>query len=263
MNRDRRIPKPESRWTLVDGLRMHARVSEGPTTEGSPTVVLVHGLVVSGRYMLPTLELLAPAFRVYSPDLPGFGKSEKPPRVLDVAGLSDALAAWMGTVGLGSAALVGNSLGCQIVADLAARRPDLVEQAVLQGPTMDPRARFLPRLAARFLLDAPREPLPLLPIELRDYWAAGTRRGWRTLRHALKDRIEEKLPCVRAPALVVRFAGPHLPAGLGRGGVRTTAARATRGRTRRGPPAQLRGARGVRRPDPGVPPRGAGRVSGA
>jgi len=72
---------------------MHARVSEGPTTEGSPTVVLVHGLVVSGRYMLPTLELLAPAFRVYSPDLPGFGKSEKPPRVLDVAGLSDALAA--------------------------------------------------------------------------------------------------------------------------------------------------------------------------
>jgi len=183
---------------------MHARVSEGPTTEGSPTVVLVHGLVVSGRYMLPTLELLAPAFRVYSPDLPGFGKSEKPPRVLDVAGLSDALAAWMGTVGLGSAALVGNSLGCQIVADLAARRPELVERAVLQGPTMDPRARFLPRLAARFLFDAPREPLSLLPIELRDYWAAGTRRGWRTLRHALIDRIEEKLPRVRAPALVVR-----------------------------------------------------------
>jgi len=161
-------------------------------------------LVVSGRYMLPTLRHLAPSCKVYAPDLPGFGRSEKPPRVLDVAALSDALARWMGAVGLGSAALVGNSLGCQIVADLAARHPELVGWIVLQGPTMDPRARSVPRQMARILLDAPREPSSLLPIQLRDYLAAGPRRAWRTFVYALEDRIEDNLPRVEMPALVVR-----------------------------------------------------------
>jgi 2-hydroxy-6-oxonona-2,4-dienedioate hydrolase len=167
-------------------------------------VVLVHGLVVSSRYMVPTAEQLAPHCRVFAPDLPGFGRSEKPRRVLDVAGLSDALSAWMGEVGLERAALVGNSFGCQIIADLAVRHPGRVERAVLQGPTMDPLGRSVPRQVGRFLLDAPREPLSLLPIELLDYLSAGTRRAWRTFRYALEDRIEEKLPNMRVPTLVVR-----------------------------------------------------------
>jgi 2-hydroxy-6-oxonona-2,4-dienedioate hydrolase len=110
----------------------------------------------------------------------------------------------MERVGLERAALVGNSMGCQIIADLAVRHPERVERAVLQGPTMDPRARTIPRLVGRFLLDAPREPLSLLPIELLDYLSAGTRRAWRTLRYALEDRIEEKLPRMGVPTLVVR-----------------------------------------------------------
>jgi 2-hydroxy-6-oxonona-2,4-dienedioate hydrolase len=74
-------------------------------------VVLVHGLVVSSRYMVPTAERLTSHCRVFAPDLPGFGRNEKPPRALDVAGLSDALSAWMGELGLERAALVGNSFG--------------------------------------------------------------------------------------------------------------------------------------------------------
>jgi 2-hydroxy-6-oxonona-2,4-dienedioate hydrolase len=167
-------------------------------------VVLVHGLVVSSRYMIPTAQRLAAHYRVYAPDLPGFGRSEKPPHALDVSGLSDALAAWMETVGLSRAALVGNSMGCQIIADLAARHPERVERAVLQGPTMDPRARTVLRQVGRFLLDAPREAPSLLPIELLDYLSAGTRRAWRTFAYALEDPIEEKLSKVRVPTLVVR-----------------------------------------------------------
>ncbi|MDQ5811309.1 MAG: alpha/beta hydrolase [Actinomycetota bacterium] len=166
-------------------------------------VVLVHGLVVSSRYMVPAAERLAPHCRVFAPDLPGFGRSEKPPRVLDVAGLSDALSAWMGEVGLERAALVGNSFGCQIIADLAVRHPGRVERAVLQGPTMDPLGRSVPRQVGRFLIDTSREPLSLLAIELLDYLSAGTRRLWRTFRYALEDRIEEKLPHMRVPTLVV------------------------------------------------------------
>jgi 2-hydroxy-6-oxonona-2,4-dienedioate hydrolase len=188
----------------VGGLRVHALAAGGPPPKRSTAVVLVHGLVVSSRYMVPTAERLAVHHRVYAPDLPGFGKSEKPPHALDVSGLSDALAAWMEAAGLKRAALVGNSMGCQIIADLAARRPERVERAVLQGPTMDPYARTILRQAGRFLLDTPREPPSLLPIELLDYLSAGTRRAWRTFRYALDDRIEDKLPKVRVPTLVVR-----------------------------------------------------------
>ena len=198
------IGETKSRWAVVGGLRMHARVPAGPTPEGAPAVVLVHGLVVSSRYMVPTLLRLAPDHRVYAPDLPGFGRSEKPPRALDVPGLARALDGWMEAMGLESAALVGNSMGCQVIAELAVRNPARVERAVLQGPTMDPEARNLVQQAARLALDCLREPPALILIELLDLLTAGPLRSLRTFRRGADDRIEEKLPMLRAPTLVLQ-----------------------------------------------------------
>ncbi len=195
--------KLETVWVRVGDSRVHARASGDLTPEVRTPVVLVHGLVVSSRYMVPIAERLAPYHRVFATDLPGFGRSEGPLQTLDVAGLADALSDWMGEVGLERAALVGNSMGCQVIADLAVRHPGRVERAVLQGPTMDPLGRSAPRQVGRFLLDVPREPLSLIPIELLDYLSVGTRRAWRTFRYALEDRIEKKLPNMRVPTLVV------------------------------------------------------------
>ena len=183
---------------------MHARASDNPLPNNGPALILVHGLVVSSRYMVPIAEVLSAHYRVYVPDLPGFGKSGKPPHVLSLVELSDTLAAWMQEAGLGRAAFLGNSFGCQIIADLAVRHPGRVERAVLQGPTMDPRGRTVLRQIGGFLLDMPREPPSLLAIELLDYLSAGTVRSWRTFRYALEDRIETKLPDMRVPTLVVR-----------------------------------------------------------
>ena len=193
---------PERTLTVVNGGRMHARVSVGGAA-GGPPVVLVHGLVVSGRYMVPLLDELARSHAVYAPDLPGFGWSEGLAHAPDVAGLADALAGWMREAGLSGAALVGNSMGCQVIVELALRHPELVERAVLQGPTMDPRARSAPRQMWRLLIDTTREPPSLVAIEGLDLFRAGVVRSWRTFRHALQDPIEEKLPQVRVPALVV------------------------------------------------------------
>ena len=200
ISRNRRGPE----WTLTvaNGGRMHARVSVGGAA-GGPPVVLVHGLVVSGRYMVPLLEELARSHVVYAPDLPGFGRSEGPAHALDVVGPADALAAWMRASGLGGAALVGNSMGCQVITELVLRHPGLAGRVVLQGPTMDPCARSAPRQMWRLLLDTAREPPSLVAIEGLDLLRAGVRRSWRTLRNALDDPIEERLPRVRVPALVV------------------------------------------------------------
>jgi 2-hydroxy-6-oxonona-2,4-dienedioate hydrolase len=194
----------QSRWTVVDGRRMHMRVSTDPVPPDRVPVVLVHGMVVSSLYMVPTAERLAPEFRTFAPDLPGFGHSESPPYVLNVLHLADTLADWMEAVGLERAALVGNSLGCQIVADLAVRYPERVERAVLVGPTVDPRNRRTFQQVTRLLLDGQMEKAGLMLVHLRDYWKAGVRRAYRTYQYMMEDRIEEKLPRVRVPTLVVR-----------------------------------------------------------
>ena len=54
----RRI-EPSSGWARVNGLWMHYRAAGEVTGDGRPAVVLVHGLIASSRYMVPTLKQLA------------------------------------------------------------------------------------------------------------------------------------------------------------------------------------------------------------
>jgi len=183
---------------------MHARVSVDPDPSGALPLVLVHGIGVASQFMVPAAEVLAPYHRIYAPDLPAFGKSSKPAHVLSVAELTDALAGWTRTIGLASAAFLGNSFGCQIVVELALRYPQLVERAVLQGPTMDLQARTAWRQVARLLRNSRHEPVSHGLISAREYPRCGLRRLMKTFRYALDDRIEEKLPHVRVPVLVVR-----------------------------------------------------------
>ena len=193
----------DSLWLRTGAGMLHARVGAVPPRRPGPPVVLVHGLVISSLYMVPTAERLAPRLPVYAPDLPGFGRSDRPRRVLDVPELADALRAWMDAAGLERAALVGNSLGCQVIVELAARFPERVERAVLAGPTMDPEAGGAAQFG-RWLRDWTMEPPSLAAAHATDYRRAGLRRAWRTFRHALADPVRDKLPRVRAPVLVVR-----------------------------------------------------------
>jgi pimeloyl-ACP methyl ester carboxylesterase len=191
-------------WITAGGFTFHTRVPAHPVPTEEPVLVLVHGLVVSSRYMVPTARELLPYYRVYLPDLPGFGKSSKPRHVLTLPEQADALAMWMRTMKLKRAVLVGNSLGCQVIAHLAIRHPELVERAVLVGPTMDPQARTAHQKSIRWLLNIPHEPISLFLIVARDYLDAGFRRFIRTFSYGLQDRIEEHLPAVQVPTLVVR-----------------------------------------------------------
>ncbi|MDQ2999314.1 MAG: alpha/beta hydrolase [Chloroflexota bacterium] len=194
-------------WVEVGGLRMHARAATAAAQGAALPVVLVHGLVVSSCYMIPLAERLAMRTHVYAPDLPGFGKSDHPERPLDIAGLADALAGWMRATGITRAALIGNSLGCQVIAELALRYPSLVARAVLVGPTTDRRGRNVLEQLRRLLAAGPYEAAGLLGVQLRDTWSAGLRNTLATARYAIDDRIEAKLPSLTMPVLVV--SGVH------------------------------------------------------
>ncbi len=188
----------------VGDLRVHVRLSADSTERSALPLVLVHGLGVSSRYMIPLAELLAAGRPVYAPDLPGFGRSEKPRRTFDVHEQAEFLASWMPAMGLSRADFLGHSLGCQVVADLAFHHPDRVLRLALAAPTIDDRGRSVPRELGRLLRDSWREPFSLTPIVIDDYVRAGFRRALRTLRYALDDRIEEKLPSLPMRTLVLR-----------------------------------------------------------
>jgi 2-hydroxy-6-oxonona-2,4-dienedioate hydrolase len=189
-------------WTDTAAGRMHARVG-GHGGHRQP-VILVHGMVISSRYMVPTAMELAPLCPVYAVDLPGYGDSVKPPAILGLAGLADALAAWMDAMQFPSAHLVANSFGCQVLAEFALRHADRVNRLVFQGPTVDPNARSVRQQLARLIRNSSTEAPGLGWITIVDYVKAGMRRIRATICLAMEDRIEDKLPRIAAPTLVVR-----------------------------------------------------------
>ena len=191
-----------SAWLEVLGLGVHARVGG----DGTP-VVLVHGYGVSGSYMVPLAHSLVPSFSVFVPDLPGFGRSQQPPSPLGIADLATALAACLDAAGVWCPAFVANSMGCQIVTELAVRRPERVGPIVLVGPTVDPQRRGARHQILSGLRAAAREPPSLLARAACDDAAFGVGALLATARAALADRIEERLPLIAQPTVVVRGDG--------------------------------------------------------
>ncbi len=98
---------------------------------GSP-VVFVHGLGSSG-YMewRQNLEPVALRHRVFAPDLPGYGRSDKPRARYTIPFFARFIRRYMDDRGLRSAVLVGASLGGRIALEVALEEPDLVRKLVL------------------------------------------------------------------------------------------------------------------------------------
>lgn len=193
------------RWLSVDGCRIHVRHAEPSIGADAVPIVLVHGFIISSRYMRPLARALADRGRPsIAPDLPGYGHSEGH----GVTPTIDELAAWLDCIvevaGVGDpVTVIGNSMGCQVAVRLAVTNPERVDRLVLVGPTFDPDAS-LPRHALRLLRDMPRERLDLWALHVPDYVHAGPRRVVSTLRGAWRHQIEADLPRVGAPVLVVR-----------------------------------------------------------
>jgi pimeloyl-ACP methyl ester carboxylesterase len=169
-----------------------------------PPMVCVHGAGVSSRQTLPLVRALSGQSEAWAVDLPGFGASTAPDRKPTVAGLADALLEWVRHRELRQPCLLGISLGTQVVAEAAVRAPDEVGSVVLVGPTVDPRARSLPALAARLMLDNFREGPSVAVSSIVDYREAGALRVVRSWLASRDHRIERVLPRVRQPALVLR-----------------------------------------------------------
>jgi pimeloyl-ACP methyl ester carboxylesterase len=204
-----------SDWSVIPGfagtdrLRIHARVG-GPTRTTLPSIVLVHGYGIATNYLVPLAARLARHAYVYAPELPGHGHSDHDQRPLTIPELALALAAWLDEMQVVAPILVGHSMGCQIAAELAARRPDLASGLVLIGPTSDPAARTPAAQLRRSLKTAWHE-RPSAGLWLAaDYARAGQDVLTIEMRELVSHRIERVLQEVRAPVRVVRGEHDHI-----------------------------------------------------
>jgi pimeloyl-ACP methyl ester carboxylesterase len=188
----------------IDGIRVHSQVWGGPRTAEHPPVVLVHGLVVASDMTVPTARRLATRQRVLAPDLPGFGRSDRPDHTPGVGELADALTRWMGQIAPGGAVVVGNSFGCQVAIHAAALAPDSVRALVLAGPTVDRHARSWPAQLLRWQREQVTQSWAMRRIQVRDYARAGLRRAVKTFAAALRDQPEKTIRACPQPVLVVR-----------------------------------------------------------
>lgn len=119
-----------SGYTVVNGYRIHYYVL-GPAS--GEVVVLVHGL--GGRS--EDWENLAPqiakaGFRVYVPDLPGYGRSDRPANFsYSVTDESNIVVSFLDDLGLRQVDLGGWSMGGWIAQFVAAMHPDRVRRLML------------------------------------------------------------------------------------------------------------------------------------
>lgn len=137
---------PVHRDVTASGVRVRV-VEDG---DGLP-IVFVHGMFVDHRSWDGVRNALRSEYRVITPDLPGFGQSEKPapnrfPYGIDA--FAEAIADLYAGLELGRSALVGHGLGGAIALTLAARHPELVSHLVLVGPlSYSERPKLESRLA--------------------------------------------------------------------------------------------------------------------
>src|SRR4051812_39418124 len=92
---------------------------------------MVHGLGGSWQNWIENIRSAGRSHRVIAPDLPGFGFSEMPAEDVSIPGYARTVAALCEQLEVDRAAVVGNSLGGFVAAEVAIQFPELVERLVL------------------------------------------------------------------------------------------------------------------------------------
>jgi haloalkane dehalogenase len=133
------------RWVEVDEMRMH-HVDEGPP-DAAP-VLLLHGEPTWGylyRTMIPILT--GAGHRVVVPDLPGFGRSDKPivPETYSYVRIVSWVASWLAQVDLRDITLVCQDWGSLVGLRLVAEHPDRFARVVVANGGLPTGDRPAPR----------------------------------------------------------------------------------------------------------------------
>ncbi|MEV2221835.1 alpha/beta hydrolase [Nocardia vinacea] len=122
---------PDSRFAIVEGRNLHyKRAGTGPA------VLLLHGSGSSLHCFDEVAAALSSSFDVIRPDLPGFGLTgPRADRDYRIQTYAKTVAAFLDSIGVSKASVVGNSLGGNIAWNFTLDYPQRVDRLVLINAT--------------------------------------------------------------------------------------------------------------------------------
>jgi pimeloyl-ACP methyl ester carboxylesterase len=114
------------RWVSIDGTPANViELGDGPP------LLFVHGLSGCWQNWLENIPCFARSHRVVAVDLPGFGASPMPRAEISIPGYARFLERLCDALSIDAAAVVGNSMGGFVSAELAIASPQRVERLML------------------------------------------------------------------------------------------------------------------------------------
>lgn len=215
------------RWVAVDGVPANViEVGDGPP------LLFVHGLSGCWQNWLENIPHFAATHRVVAVDLPGFGASPMPREPISIPGYARFLERLCDALSIDAAAVVGNSMGGYIAAELAISSPQRVERLMLvsaAGITAEhlhrdgvmagarvvaavasraaarhasfARRRGLRRLALQFVVRHPERLSAPIAHELME--GSGKPGFLPAMEAIVEHRISERLPQIACPTFVL------------------------------------------------------------
>jgi pimeloyl-ACP methyl ester carboxylesterase len=136
-----------SYWAKVQGLDIHYKCQG----KGEP-VILLHGAANDWHEWEKNIDALSHSFRIYVPDLPGYGLSQMPEVPIASNWGADFLDGFVKAIGIPSAHLVGHSMGGMGAIAFALEHPDRVKKLILVNSgglgDLSRRGKFILRLAS-------------------------------------------------------------------------------------------------------------------
>src|SRR5688572_12448399 len=119
-------------------LHVHNAIPSGGGFDELTTLVCLHASSTTGRTFLEVSRLLGANRSVYSPDTPGCGESDAPPRQPGIAEYCAAIGDFLDSMRFRQVDLLGAHSGAAVAAELAIARPKQVRKVVMIGaPLLD------------------------------------------------------------------------------------------------------------------------------
>jgi pimeloyl-ACP methyl ester carboxylesterase len=129
----------DSTWMEIDWPSLTRRIEIDGTMvnvvdtggEDKPPLLFIHGLSGLWQNWLLNIPAFMDRYRCIAPDLPGFGRSEMPREEISIPGYARTVDRLCDVLGVDGPAVVGNSMGGFVGAELALSFPTRVDKLVL------------------------------------------------------------------------------------------------------------------------------------
>jgi len=140
------MPQPElTKKIILKDLVIH--FWHWPTyNEKSPCILFLHGWRLSGEVFIPIVRYLQDkGYNIYSPDMPGFGRSEMPSENYTLDDYADLILAFIKKMKMREIIVIGHSFGGRVAIKLISKNPRLFTKLVLANSAglRNDRAFFL------------------------------------------------------------------------------------------------------------------------